>query len=187
MPRPVTCDGATTLRWFAVYVKTNAERSVASVLKTKGYEEFVPTYKETRQWSDRRKQVELPVFTRYVFCRFDEQRRLPVLTTPGVVSIVGTTAGPTPMEPSEIEALRLTWLSGLECRPWPFLQEGRRVRVRRGPLTGVEGLLVRSKKGCRLVLSVTLLQSSAAIEVDAAAIEPLPRHSGDGSGKPRIS
>jgi transcription antitermination factor NusG len=160
-----------SLDWFAISVKTRTEKSVARMLDTKGFEDFVPTYKETHQWSDRRKQIEMPLFTRYVFCRFDHRFRLPVLTTPGVLSIVGTPAGPTPIEQREIDALRLVSRAGVECQPWPFLQPGEKVRVRRGVLTGIEGVLLRSKKDCRLVLSVTLLQRSVAIEVDAASVE----------------
>jgi transcription antitermination factor NusG len=159
------------LNWFAVSVRTRAENSVAKMLNTKGFEEFVPSYKETHQWSDRRKQVEKPLFTRYVFCRFDHRFRLPILTTPGVLSIVGTPAGPTAIEQREIDALRLVSKAGVECQPWPFLQPGHKVRVRRGPLSGIEGVLVRSKKDCRLVLSVTLLQRAVAIEVDSASVE----------------
>jgi transcription antitermination factor NusG len=167
----------TALQWFAVSVKTNAERSVARALATKGYEDFLPTYKESHQWSDRRRQMEVPLFTRYVFCRFDGHFRAPILKTPGVLSIVGTPAGPTPIETPEIDALRRTWGSGVACRPWPFIQRGERVRVRRGAFAGVEGLLVQAKKGYRLVLSVTLLERSVAIEVDAGSVERVPQRS----------
>jgi transcription antitermination factor NusG len=164
------------LHWFAVSVKTRAEKSVARMLETKGFEEFVPTYKETHQWSDRRKQIEIPLFTRYVFCRFDDRFRLPVLTIPGVLAIVGTPAGSTPIEQREIDALRRVSNAGVECQPWPFVQPGQRVRVRRGALSGVEGVLLRSKKDCRLVLSVTSIQRSVVIEVDAASVEYVADH-----------
>ena len=163
-----------TLQWFAVSVKIHAERSVARAFRTKEYEEFVPTYKETHQWSDRRKETEVPLFTRYVFCRFDGRFRAPVLRTPGVLSIVGTPAGPSPIEPHEIDALRRAWKSGVACQPWPFIRQGERVRVRRGAFSGVEGILVQSKKGYRLVLSVTLLERSVAIEVAATCVERIP-------------
>ena len=163
-----------TLPWFAVSVKTHAERSVARVFETKGYEQFVPLYKETHQWSVRRKQVEVPLFTRYVFCRFDARFRLPILKTPGVLSIVGTTAGPIPVESHELEALRQMERSGVLCQPWPYIHQGQRVRVRYGALSGVEGLVLRSKKDCRLILSVTLLQRSVAIELNSSWVECAP-------------
>jgi transcription antitermination factor NusG len=164
------------LHWFAVSVKTRAEKSVARMLETKGFEKFVPTYKETHQWSDRRKHIEMPLFTRYVFCRFDDHFRLPILTTPGVLSVVGTPAGATPIEQCEIDALRRVSNAGVECQPWPFMQAGQRVRLRRGALSGIEGVLLRSKSDCRLVLSVTLLRRSVAIEVDAASVEYVGDH-----------
>jgi transcription antitermination factor NusG len=176
-PTSSTYSQDATLQWFAVSVKMHAEWAVARMLNTNGYEEFVPTYKETRQWSDRRKEIDVPLFTRYVFCRFDGRFRSPILKTPGVLSIVGTPAGPIPIEPYEIDALKQMSRSGLACQRWPFFQQGQRVRVRRGALSGLEGLLVQSKKGSKLVLSVTLLQRSVAIEIDAARVECLPnRH-----------
>jgi len=163
-----------TWRWFAVFVKARSEMSVATALGTKGFEQFVPTHRESHQWSDRLKHVEIPLFTRYVFCRFDGRFRLPVLTTPGVISIVGTPAGPAVIEQQEIDALKQVQSSGATCHPWPFLQSGTRVRVRRGALSGVEGLFVRSRKGDRLVLSVMVLERSVAVEVDATSIECVP-------------
>ena len=175
------------LQWFALSVKIRSERSVANLLETKGYEAFVPTYEETHQWSDRCKQIKVPLFTRYVFCRFDGRVRSPVLTTPGVVSIVGTPAGPIPIDDHEIDALMRLPASGAACQPWPFGQAGQKVRVRRGPLSGVEGILVQSKKHCRLVLSVTLLQRSVAIEVDAASVECMPDRPSQATGYLRSS
>jgi transcription antitermination factor NusG len=165
------------LQWFAVFVKTHSERSVAGMLKTKGFEQFVPMYKETHQWRDRRKQVEVALFSRYVFCRFDRRFRVPILKTPGVLSIVGTPAGPIPVEPYEIDALRQMTVSGVLCQPWTFIQRGQRVRVRYGALSGIEGLFLRSKRGCRLVLSITLLQRSVAIELDSDWVECVPNGS----------
>jgi transcription antitermination factor NusG len=185
-PHFITTDaGNSSSCWFAVFVKARAERSVAKLLKTKGYDEFVPTYKEQHQWSDRQKQVDIPLFTRYVFSRFDSRIRLPVLTTPGVLSIVGTQAGPIPIEQYEIDALKRVCSVGAACEPWPYMQAGQTVRVRRGLLCGVEGLLIRCKKGCRVVLSVTLLQRSVAVEVDADSVECVPDRSASVLGSRR--
>jgi transcription antitermination factor NusG len=165
-----------SLRWFAVSVKSRSEKNVGRLLTTKGYEQFVPTYTERHRWSDRYKHVEIPLFTKYVFCRFDGRSRSPILTTPGVLSIVGTQAGPVPIDQDEIEALKQAWNAGATCQPWPFLPVGARVRVQRGPLAGLEGFLVQFRKDHRLVLSVTLLQRSVAVELDATSVERVPEH-----------
>lgn len=154
--------------WFALSVKSRYEKIVANFLDNKGYEWLLPLYKTRRRWSDRIKEIEAPLFPGYIFCRFDIYDRLPVLIIPGVQHIVGGTKLPTPIELGEIAALQAVLSTGLEREPWPFLQIGDRVRIEYGSLAGVEGVLLQSKGRHRLILSVTLLQRSVAIDIDSA-------------------
>jgi len=163
----------TSLLWFALQVRTRYEKNVASFLDGKGYEWFLPTYMSRRRWSDRTKELELPLFPGYLFCRFDPQERLPILKTPGMISIVGTAKTPTPVDASEIVALRTLVTSGVPRKPWPFLKVGQRVRIEQGALAGLEGILLKIKGTDRIILSVSLLQRSVAAEVDSSWITPI--------------
>lgn len=159
--------------WFALQVRARHEVGVANFLTGKGYETFVPLYKSRRLWSDRVKVVESALFPGYLFCRFDVNNRLPILTTPGVVQVVGVNRTPVPVNDSEVDAVQSLVASGFPSQPWPFLQAGDRVRINSGPLRGLEGLLVELKGSHRLVVSVTLLQRSVAVEIDSALVRAL--------------
>jgi len=159
-------------RWFALRVKSNFERIAALHLREKGYQEFLPSYTVRSRWSDRVKNIEKPLFPGYVFCNFSPHLRLPVLTTPGVLHIVGIGKEPVSIDEFEIEAVWKTLRSGLGLQPWPFLQVGEKVVVERGPLTGVEGIVARFKGEYRLVLSINLLQRSIAAEIQREWIRP---------------
>ena len=159
--------------WFALRVKSNFERTAALHLGQRGYTQFLPMYESRTRWSDRVKSVERPLFPGYVFCSFDPQRRLPVLSSPGILHVVGIGKEPIPIDDRELEAVRLTLRSGLLVKPWPFLQVGQRVVVERGPLAGVEGLVAQFKGAFRLVVSITLLQRSIAAEIDRDWIRPV--------------
>ncbi len=159
--------------WFAVQVRSRQEASVANQLKGQGYERFLPLYKLRKRWSDRIKEVEAPLFPGYLFCRFNPQDRLPILKTPGVIQIVGFQNGPVAVDESEIRSLQTLVAAGVPHQPWPFLAAGDRVRIESGPLLGVEGILTEVKRSHRLILSVTLLQRSVAVEIDAAFVQPL--------------
>jgi transcription antitermination factor NusG len=161
------------LPWFALRVRSNHERMASLHLRDRGFEEFAPTYRTERQWSDRKKQIDQYLFPGYVFCRLDPQNRLPVLTIPGVVGMVGFGKGPARIPEHEIEHVRTMAGSGLLVSPWPFLEAGQSVLIERGPLTGVEGILQEVKKTFRLVVSVRILQRSVAAEVDRAWIRPV--------------
>jgi len=152
--------------WFAVTVKLNYEKAVSQCLRYKGLEDYLPLYKANRRWSDRVQSVEVPLFPGYVFCRFDAYRRLPVLTTPGVMSIVGFGGDPVPVSESEIADIKAVLASGLPAQPWPFIRVGQPVRIERGSLAGLEGILLREKDAFRVVVSVELLQRSVAVEID---------------------
>jgi transcription antitermination factor NusG len=132
-------------------------------------------YKYRRKWSDRIKETELPLFPGYLFCRFDPQDRLPILKTPGLISIVGIGKTPVPVDEVEITALRRLVNFGLPSKPWPYLQIGQRVKINYGVLSGLEGILIGSKGHHRIVLSVTLLQRSVATEIDSAWVDPVPQ------------
>jgi transcription antitermination factor NusG len=164
------------LPWFALQVRTRYEKNVASFLDGKGYEWFLPTYLSRRRWSDRVKELDLPLFPGYLFCRFNPMERLPILKTPGMISIVGTARTPTPVDASEITALRTLVSSDLPRRPWPFLKVGQRVRIECGALAGLEGILLQTKGRDRIILSVSLLQRSVAAEVDGSWITPIHSH-----------
>ncbi len=163
--------------WFALHVRSRCEKMVAASLRSKGFEELLPLYRSRNRWSDRVKDVDLPLFPGYVFCRLQPSSRLPVLTTPGVVSIIGSGKTPQPVEPEELAAIQSLVRSGMQAIPWPFLQAGERVRIEHGALEGVEGILTAVKKESRVVLSVTLLQRSVAVEVDRNLIRPILRRS----------
>jgi transcription antitermination factor NusG len=125
-----------------------------------------------RRWSDRTKQMNVPLFPGYVFCRLDEQNRLPVLTTPGVIRIIGNGKRPVPITESEIESVKSVLKSNLDCMPWPTLAPGSRITVDRGPLMGVQGVLVKCRNENRLVVSVELLNRAVAVEIDDTWIRP---------------
>jgi transcription antitermination factor NusG len=162
-----------THRWFAVRVRSNHERIAAVHLEERGYEEFMPSYKVERRWSDRTKEVEQFLFPGYVFCRLNPQARLPVLTAPGVVGLVGCGKIPTPIPDEEIERIRRMVQSGLLLTPWPFLELGQTVLIERGPLAGVEGILEEVKGKCRLIVSINLLRRSVGAEVDRHWVRPV--------------
>lgn len=166
-------ETAGSLPWFAIQVRTKHEIGIADYLGAKGYEQFLPLYKRRKVWADRIKEVQAPLFPGYLFCRFDPHARLPILKTPGVVQIVGNSRSPIPVCESEIAALQILVASGLPNRPCPFLQTGDRVEIQAGPLRGLEGLLVAFKGNTHLVLSVTLLQRSVAVEIDSAFVAPV--------------
>jgi transcription antitermination factor NusG len=159
--------------WFALRVRSNCENVAAFHLRDRGFEEFSPTYRTERQWSDRKKQIDLPLFPGYVFCRLNPDDRLPVLTVPGTVGLVGFGKGPAVIPDHEIESIRKMIGSGLLVAPWPFLSVGQNVLIERGPLAGVEGILQEIKKTFRLVVSIGLLQRSVSAEIDRTWIRPL--------------
>lgn len=154
--------------WFALSVKSRYEKIVATFLENKGYDWFLPLYKARRLWSDRIKEIDTPLFPGYIFCRFDIYDRLPILVIPGVQHVVGGGKLPIPIESSEIEALQALSRTELAREPWPFLKVGDQVRIGYGSLAGAEGILLQIKGRHRLILSVTLLQRSVAVDIDSA-------------------
>ncbi len=157
--------------WYAVYTRHQHEKTVAENLLGRGLEVFLPVYEALRQWRDRQKRLLLPLFPCYVFFRGNHERRVTVLSTPGVHSIVGFAGHPAVIEKCQIDAIRLAVENHLRVEPHPFLRHGDQVRVKFGPLTGIEGILIRKRGFARLILSAELLQKSVSVEVDAHCIE----------------
>lgn len=165
-------------RWHALYTRHQHEKSVAQSLAEKGFEVFLPLYRARRQWKDRVKELSLPLFPCYVFLKsWELERRLDIITTPGVHMLLTVAGRPAVIETQEIEAVRRVVKSTLQSEPHPFLNCGDWIRVKSGPLIGVEGILVRKKNSTRLVLSVSLLEKSVAVEVDAFLVERARRPS----------
>jgi transcription antitermination factor NusG len=163
----------TALPWYALQVRPRFEKVIASTLLNKGFEGFLPLYCHRSRWSDRMKEVQLPLFPGYLFCRLDLNNRLPVLITPGVMQIVGIGKTPRPVEEEEIASLQSIVFSGLRAEPRSWLNIGERVRIEIGPLAGAEGILTALKGSARLVVSVSLLQRSVSVEIDESWVVPI--------------
>ena len=159
--------------WFALAVKPQHERAVAEQLAAYGLEAYVPLYRSRRNWSDRVKTIELPLFPCYVFSRFALENRLKVIRMGSVISIVGFGGIPTPISQEEIDFVRLLAGQGLLITPWAVLHMGERVRVREGPLCGVEGILVRERGSFRVVVNVEILNRAVALEIERSLLEPV--------------
>ena len=161
--------------WYALHVRTRFEKVVSRNLRGKGFEEFLPLYRRVNRWSDRTKEIELPLFPGYVFCRFNPHDRLPVLTVPGVNAIVGIGKNLMPVDESELDAVRTVLKSEAYCEPWPYLEVGQRVQVEYGPLAGTQGIVTMVKNSFRLVISVNMLQRSVAVEIDRDCLKPVAK------------
>lgn len=171
-PPPISVTTSEDSAWWALYTRHQHEKAVAEILSAKGFEVFLPLYESMRRWKDRTKQLSLPLFPGYVFVRGELDRRLQIMTTPGVHMILTRGDKLAIIPEAEIQAIRMTVEGPNQIEPHPFLTCGQRVRVKQGPLEGVEGILVRKKNLYRLVLSVDMLARSMAVEIDAADVEP---------------
>jgi len=160
-------------RWYALRVRSRCEKAVQRALLARGYEHFLPLHRKKSKWSDREKEVHLPLFPGYIFSRFDFARRVPLLCIPGVIHIVGSGNIPIAIREHELTAIARFLNSGFPVTPWPYLQIGQPVVVRHGSLTGVEGILLKLKGQSRLVVSVTLLQRSVAVEIERDWVTPI--------------
>ena len=157
--------------WYAIYTRHQHEKTVAGILTSKGFETLLPLYSAAHRWKDRTKLLSLPLFPCYVFLKGGLERRLDILTTPGIRALVSTAGQPAAIPHSEIEGVRRAVESGACVEPHPLLKCGEWVRVKYGPLQGIEGILVRKKNLYRLVLSVEILGKAASVEIDAFVIE----------------
>src|SRR5580704_17450653 len=165
--------------WHVLYTRHQHEKTVAQILTGKGFEILLPLYSVTRRWKDRTKLLSLPLFPCYVFLKAGLGRHLDIMTTPGIHALVSNAGQPAVIPPAEIDAIRQAVECGSRVEPHPFLNCGERVKVKCGPLEGIQGILVRKKNLYRLVLCVEMLGSAAAIEVDAFQVERL-------NGKPQL-
>lgn len=166
MISPIECPA-----WFALYTRHQHEKSASKVLAERGVEVFLPLYKVAHRWKDRVKELSLPLFPNYVFVFTLPDQRGTILSSPGVYDFVRLGGLPAPIPTEEIEAVQRVVERGLHAEPHPFLKSGDRIRVKSGPLEGLEGVLVRKKSFYRLVLSVELLARSIAVEVEVADVE----------------
>jgi transcriptional antiterminator NusG len=152
-------------RWYAVRTRSRFEAVTAAALRDKGFPEFLPMWRSCRQWSDRVKELDLPLFPGYVFCRFNARDPYPVLNSPGVVHIVSAGTRFVPVEDREIESIRSICAAGVPAYPWDNVIAGQRLMIVRGPLKGVEGTLISVRDQYRLVVSISLLQRSVSTEL----------------------
>lgn len=161
--------GPTTLvtsnEWHVLRAKHQHEKAVAQQLQHRCFEVFLPLYQEIRQWSDRRRTVSLPLFPGYVFFAGGLDRRLELLSTPGVCSLVMSGDKVATIPAHELDAIRQIIDAPVRVAPLPGLVRGERVRITKGPLSGLEGTVARLNDSFRLVLSVEMLSRSVAVEV----------------------
>lgn len=164
-------SGYLEAHWYAAYTCPNREKRVAAQLNRREIECFLPLYETVHRWKDRRMHLQLPLFPGYIFVRLELRDRLKVLQIPGVVRLVGKSQRmPEPLPEQEIEALRSGLSAGVRAHPHRYIAVGRRVRIKNGPLAGLEGILQRRKGKCRVVLSVELIARSIVVEADVADV-----------------
>ena len=157
--------------WYAIYTRSRHELYVKRQLDHKGISNLLPLYTKVSQWKDRKKEIQLPLFPGYLFVRIPLLNRMAVLTTFGVVYIVGDGSGSLPVPEESINSIQSFLTQGLKCDPHPYLKVGNRVRITEGPLNGIEGILIRKKNRTLLVVSVDLIQRSVSVEIESWKIE----------------
>jgi transcription antitermination factor NusG len=160
-------------QWYAVRVKPQHERTVSYTFRKKGFDRYVPLYKALRRWADSLKELDLPLFPGYVFCRLASLDVPAVLATPAVYQIVARGNVPAPIAEDELHILRRIESAGLPIAPWPYLKEGQKVRIARGPLTGVSGFLANSAKNWHVVVNMPLLQRGVGVTVAREDLAPM--------------
>jgi transcription antitermination factor NusG len=167
---------ATTAPWYVAYTKHQHEKTARDFLSRKGFEVLLPIYSAAHRWKDRTKTVLLPVFPCYLFVRSSLDKKLDILRAPGVFWLVESGGRACEVPESDIAGIRKIVQSSARAEPHPLLKSGEYVRVSRGPLMGLQGILTRMKNNFRVVLSVDLLQKGIAVEVDISTVEPLDRN-----------
>jgi transcription antitermination factor NusG len=158
-------------QWYAVYTKSRHEKVVHRCLQSKGIDSFLPLCQVLSRWKDRRVWVEKPLFPGYLFVDLPRENLGPVKAARGVVHVLGNDEGPIQVPEEQVEAVRRMVERHVPLDPWPYMEQGKRVRVMSGPLIGMEGFIVERKKKCRLVVSVDLLGRSVATEIEAQSVE----------------
>jgi transcription antitermination factor NusG len=157
-------------RWYAAYTCANHEKRVAAELRVREVEHFLPLYSSVRRWKDRRVSLDLPLFPGYVFVRLVLSDRLRVVQIASVVRLVGFNGLATALPDTEMEIMRSGLSQGLRAEPHPFLTVGRRVRITGGPFAGLEGVLKKKRNSLRVVVSLSLIQRSVAVDLDVADV-----------------
>ena len=161
-------------RWYAAYTYPRHEKVIAEQLESKGVESFLPTSTVASRWKDRTVQIHLPLFPSYVFARVELARRVAVLTIPGVIRILSANGAPIAIPDSEIDAVRRCVGEGAKLEAHSFLVNGMRVRVRSGPFSGLEGIVTQDHGKYKVVVSITAIHQSVALELDRECLEPIP-------------
>lgn len=161
------------IRWFALYTRSRHEKIVQTELAKKNIETFLPLRKITRQWSDRKKMIEEPLFKSYLFVHAPFSERFTILNTVGVVNYVRQGSEPAEVPEKELITIRKFLEENIEIDPFPYLKEGERVYVRSGPFRGAEGFVVRKDSHCRLIISLDSLMQSVSIQIDQACVEAI--------------
>ena len=160
-------------RWYAVSTQSRQEKVAANTLRALGITHFLPLQLQKRQWSDRIQEISVPLFPGYLFVHIDpwSSLKLEVLKVPGITRFIGDRTGPLPIQDSEIESIQGLVHSGVEFGPHPFLKQGDRVRVIRGALAGIEGILVRVGSKSQMIISIEMIHRSLAITVSERDVE----------------
>lgn len=161
--------------WYALHTRSRHERVVEHRLREQGMETFLPTIRETHRWSDRKKVVEVPLFSCYVFvrCALSANDRTRVHRVESVLGFVGTRGTGVPIPDDQIESVRAVLAETVPCRAHPFLKVGQRVRVCGGAMDGVEGVFLSENGDRSLVISVDVIQRSLAVRIDGYDVKPI--------------
>jgi transcription antitermination factor NusG len=169
-------------RWYAVYTYPRHEKSVLEHFESKSLEAFLPTFVTESRWKDRRVRLQTPIFPGYVFTRINASSRNKVLSSPGVIRMLCFNGMPAPIDDAEIESVKLCLKLGMVLGPCPVFEVGDRVRVKSGVLEGLEGHISRCKNDRRLIIPITLIHQSVAIEINVQLLE-LVNAEADGRGR----
>lgn len=175
LDQPAPLVGTDSASWYALHTRSRHEKTVTQQLTEFGVECYLPLVTEVHRWSDRKKSVQLPLFSCYVFARFVANRvdRLGLWRVEGVLGIVGNRGEGSPIPDEQIDAVRMVLDQSLEWTSHPFLKIGQRVRIRGGALEGMEGILLSRSRNHTLVISVDALQRSLAVRVEGYQVEPI--------------
>lgn len=170
-----TTTKTSSTAWFALQTRYRYEERIANELQTKGFESYLPKLREVHTWKDRKKVLDVPAFGGYLFARFEPslQNRVRVLETTGVVKLLGNHGAPEPVSRHEIESLRLALESGAPCSRQPYMQIGTPVRVRSGPLAGLEGRVLRMGNKLSVFVNIASVCQAIAVEVPVDAVDPI--------------
>lgn len=160
--------------WYAIQTRSRHEKVVAEQLWQKGIECFLPLYEKVSRWKDRRKLVSLPLFPGYLFVHANiSERKLDILKVPSVVRVVGFSGRAESIDGKQIQAVKELVFREIPVDPHPYLAVGDRVRIVRGPLCGLEGILLEKKGKFRFVLSIDIIRQAVSCEISAADVEKI--------------